>query len=180
VPDAGQPTTPPEPAHWTAGPLPGDAPAHRHRLPTRTATYWRIKALMSGGVIVGLAIWGAVGLSWPSAALRWVVVGVLAGWLVLVRAVLGPPIRRRLFWYALSDVELDVQHGWLTRRRTVIPMSRVQHLKSEQGVLARRFRLADLHLHTAAGTVVVNGLDQDEATAMRARIGLLAEVADDL
>ncbi len=165
---------------WTADALPGDSPAARGRLPTRTTAYWRVRGLISGTIVVGLAGWGAIGLSWPNAIVRWVVVAALAIWLLLIGALIGPPIRRALFWYSLSDIELDLQHGWLVQTRTVVPMSRVQHLKSEQGLLARRFRLADLHLHTAAGTVVVRGLDQDEAVSMRARISLLAQVADDL
>jgi membrane protein YdbS with pleckstrin-like domain len=160
--------------------LPGDDTSSRQRLPARTTTYWRVRALITGAIVVGLATWGAVGLSWPGPIVRWIVVGLLAVWLLVIGVGFGPPIRRRLFWYALSEIELDVQHGWLTQTRTVVPMSRVQHLKSEQGLLARRFRVADLHLHTAAGTVVVKGLDQDEAVAVRARIGLLAQVADDL
>ncbi len=160
--------------------LPGDQVAARLRLPTRTTTYWRIRGLISGVLVVGLATWGAVGLTWFTPPIRWIIVAVLAIWLLVIGVGIGPPIRRRLFWYSLSDYELDLQHGWLVQTRAVVPMSRVQHLKSEQGLLARRFRLADLHLHTAAGTVVVRGLDQDEAVAMRARIGLLAQVADDL
>ncbi len=160
--------------------LPGDELASRHRLPARTATYWRLRALGTGALVVGLATWGAVGLTWFTPAIRWAVVVGLAIWLLLINAGIGPPIRRRLFWYSLSDNELDMQHGAVVQTRTVVPISRVQHLKSEQGLLARRFRLADLHLHTAAGTVVVKGLDQDEAVAMRARIGSLAQVPDDL
>lgn len=98
----------------------------------------------------------------------------------MVGAVIRPPIRRRLFWYSLSDREIDLQHGWLVQTRTLVPMNRVQHLKSEQGLLARRFRLSDLHIHTAAGSVLVQALDEDEAADVRARISLLAHLADDI
>ncbi len=144
--------------------LPGDDSSSRQRLPARTTTYWRVRALITGVIVVGLATWGAVGLSWPGPIVRWMVVGLLAAWLLVIGVGFGPPIRRRLFWYALSEIELDVQHGWLTQTRTVVPMSRVQHLKSEQGLLAARFRVADpAPAHGGRHGGVVKGLDQDEA-----------------
>lgn len=136
--------------------------------------------MLAGGFVVGLLTWGAIGLRWPDPAVRWILVGLAACWFFVVGAVIRPPIRRRLFWYSLSDREIDLQHGWLVQTRTLVPMNRVQHLKSEQGLLARRFRLSDLHIHTAAGSVLVQALDEDEAADVRARISLLAHLADDI
>jgi membrane protein YdbS with pleckstrin-like domain len=160
-------------------PLPGDEPGSRRRLPARVLAYWRLRAFVAGVVVVGVGVFGALELDWFTPVIRWVVVGLAAAWFFGVGAVLAPPIRRRFFWYSLSDSEIDVQHGWLVETRTVVPMSRVQHLKTEQGVLARRFRLADLHIHTAAGAIVLHGMDQSEADAIRGRISVLAGLSDD-
>jgi membrane protein YdbS with pleckstrin-like domain len=160
-------------------PLPGDEPGSRRRLPSRVMAYWRLRAALEGVVVVGLGIVGALGLDWFTPVIRWVVVGLAAAWFFGVGVLVAPPIRRRLFWYSLSDSEIDVQHGWLVETRTVIPMSRVQHLKTEQGVLARRFRLADLHIHTAAGAIVLHGMDQAEADTIRGLISTLAGLSDD-
>ncbi len=159
--------------------LPGDGD-DRRRLPERTARYWRTRALLVGVPILAAAIFGALRFHWFTPTVSWIIVGVLAGWLIVVEAVIAPPVRRALFWYSLSDTEIDIQHGWLVRTRTVVPMSRVQHLKTEQGVLADRFRVANLHIHTAAGPVRLAGLDVDEAADVRARIGALAQLADDV
>jgi membrane protein YdbS with pleckstrin-like domain len=175
---AGSPTE--QPATVAASPLPGDAPAARHRLPTRTLTYWRVRALITGLLVVGLLTWWAAGADWFTPTIRWTVDGAAVVWYLLVGVLIRPVVRWKLFWYAVSDDEIDLQHGWLVQTRTVVPMNRVQHLKSEQGLLAGRFRLAVLHIHTAAGPVVVAGLDQDDAAAMRVRIGRLAHLSDDL
>lgn len=163
-----------------ASPLPGDAPAARHRLPRRTLTYWRVRALITGLLVVGLLTWWAAGSDWFTPAVRWIIDAAAVVWYLLVGVLIRPIVRWKLFWYAVSDDEIDLQHGWLVQTRTVVPMNRVQHLKSERGLLAGRFRLAVLHIHTAAGPVVVAGLDQDDATAMRVRIGRLAHLSDDL
>ncbi len=169
------------PARAGADPaLPGDDPAARHRLPARVTNYWRLRAASWGVVAAGLTTWWAIGVDWFDPVVRWCIVGLAVLWFFVIGAAIRPPIRRRLFWYSISGDEIDLQHGWLVRTRTVIPMNRVQHLKSEQGLLARRFRLSDVHIHTAAGAVVIDGLDQDEAADLRTRISALAGLADDV
>jgi len=128
----------------------------------------------------GFGSWGALELHWFNPLARWLVVVGICLWLFVISTAIGPPIRRCFFWYSFSADEIDLQHGWLVRARTVIPMSRVQHLKSEQGLLARAFRLADVHIHTAAGAVVLQCLDQEEAADLRRRISTLAGLADDV
>ena len=172
------PVLPPGPV--VALPLPGDPPTARHRLPIRTLTYWRVRALITGLLVVGAVTWWAAASDWFNPTVRWTVDGVAAVWFLLIGTLIRPLVRWKLFWYAVSDDEIDLQHGWLVQIRTVVPMNRVQHLKSERGPLAARFRLAVLHIHTAAGPIVVDGLDQDDATQLRARIGRLAQLADDL
>ncbi|GGL85085.1 PH domain-containing protein [Nakamurella endophytica] len=161
-------------------PLPGDAPEERRRLPARTATYWRVQALLTGVPVVALATLGAVTLRWPPEPLRWTVAALLFLWLVVLRGLVAPPIRRRRFWYCISADEIDLQHGVLMTTRTLVPMNRVQHLKTTQGALADRFRVASLHVHTAGGVVALHGMDRDEAARVRRRIGALAGLADDV
>lgn len=159
--------------------LPGDDPLRRHRLPGRTLSYWRLVAAASSIVGVAVAALLALVLTDIPPGVRWTAVALLALWCLVSEVVVAPAVRFRLFWYSVSATEIDLQHGWLVRTRTVVPMLRVQHLKSEQGPLARRFRLADLHVHTAAGTVTLKALDEDQARQIRNRIADAAGLADD-
>ena len=93
---------------------------------------------------------------------------------------MAPVIRRRIFWYAVDAQEIEIERGFFVVSHTVVPMTRVQHLKTEHGPLADRFRVAALHIHTAAGTVSMHALDAAEAAELRGRIGLLANLADDV
>lgn len=161
-------------------PLPGDLESAQQRVPARTMTYWRTRALLVGVPLTALSALGALRLGWPPPAVRWGVVAAVALWWLVIGAVAGPPIRRRLFWYSVSADEIDLQHGLFVVTRTVVPMNRVQHLEVRRGALADRFRVASLRIHTAAGSVAMHGLDAGEAERVRERIGRLAGLADDV
>ena len=160
-------------------PLPGDLPTERHRLPARVTTYWRWRAFCSSLPLLVLLIGLAVYLPWGPWWLRWGIVGVVvvvvaAGMIVL------PGIRYRVFWFALSQTEIDVQSGIIFTTRSVVPMRRVQSLRTERGPIADHFRVANLKIRTAAGSVSLSGLGRDEADELCARIGRLTDLADNV
>jgi membrane protein YdbS with pleckstrin-like domain len=118
-------------------------------------------------------------IPWGAWWLRWGIVAILAAILVLGMIVL-PPIRYRVFWYAISSTEIDIQHGIIFIKRSVVPMHRVQTLRTERGPMADHYRMTNLTIKTAAGSVTISGLDRTEADELCDRISRLADVADDV
>lgn len=113
------------------------------------------------------------------AAVCWILAAALTiGGAVAVALV--PPIRHAVFWYSMSDDQLDVAHGLVFRRRTVVPMHRVQSLRTERGPLARWFGLTSVRVRTAGGSVAINGLELAEGDRICDRISRLADVRDDV
>lgn len=166
-----------------AGPSPaglaGDLPTRRHRLPVRVITYWRWRAVCSALPVLVLLIGLAIILPWGDWWLRWGIVGVA----VVVAAagtIILPPIRYRVFWYAISQTELDMQDGVIFTTRSVVPMRRVQSLRTERGPLANHYRMTNLKIRTAAGSVRLGGLDRAEADRLCDRISRLTDLADDV
>jgi membrane protein YdbS with pleckstrin-like domain len=94
--------------------------------------------------------------------------------------VILPPIRYRVFWYAISPTEIDIQDGIIFTTRSVVPMHRVQTLLTERGPLADHYRMTNLKIRTAAGSVRLSGLDRGEADELCKRIGRLTDLADDV
>jgi uncharacterized protein len=160
-------------------PLAGDLPTERHRLPARVTTYWRWRAFCSSLPLLVLLISLAIYLPWGPWWLRWGVVGLFV---VVVAAcmIVLPGIRYRVFWYAISQTEIDLQKGIIFTTRSVVPMRRVQSLRTERGPIADHFRMANLKIRTAAGSVSLSGLDRDEADELCARISRLTDLADDV
>ena len=141
--------------------------------------YWRWRALGSAVPTLLLLIALAVVIPWGPWWIRWGAVGIATVLVVLGTALL-PPIRYRVFWYAISPTEVDIQHGIIFIKRSVVPMHRVQNLRTERGPIADHYRMTNLKIRTAAGSVNLSGLDRREADELCERISALADVADDV
>jgi membrane protein YdbS with pleckstrin-like domain len=100
--------------------------------------------------------------------------------LVAVAIVVLAPIRYQVFWYAISPTEIDIQHGIIFIKRSVVPMHRVQTLRTERGPMADHYRMTNLKIKTAGGSVTISGLGRVEADELCDRISRLADVADDV
>jgi membrane protein YdbS with pleckstrin-like domain len=168
-----------------SAPVPGadrpDVPdqGDRRRLSARAVVYWRIVlttwvVAVAGGatVLLLLVIDAGTVVRIAGVALAWV--------LGLASVAIVPPILWRVWWYEIGDEQVDLQQGLLVVTRTVIPMVRVQHVDLHRGPLTTRLGLAEIELHTAAGSVTIPALDADEAERIRTQVAVLARVPDDL
>jgi membrane protein YdbS with pleckstrin-like domain len=131
-------------------------------------------------VAVACVVTWRLGLSWHLKVLVLAILVAVALLYAVVRVVIVPAIRWRRWRYQVTESEIDLQCGVLFIRRTLIPMSRVQHVDTVQGPLLRRYQLASVHVSTAAGTQEIPALAVDVADALRDRIAALAGVAEDV
>jgi uncharacterized protein len=141
--------------------------------------YWRWR--MTFSVLPALVLLAGVAWVVPIGVpgLSWAVV-TLALLAVAVAIVVLPPIRYRVFWFAVSPSEIDIQHGIIFVKRTVLPLERVQSLRTERGPIADHYGMANLHIRTAGGSVSITGLRRGEADELCSRISRLTELADDV
>ena len=91
-----------------------------------------------------------------------------------------PEIAWRRWRYEVRDDEIDLRHGLLRIRRTLVPIRRVQHVDTSTGPLQAQFDLATVEFHTAAGGVEIPGLLRSEAESVRRRVAELARTRDDV
>lgn len=98
---------------------------------------------------------------------------------VAVRVVAVPQLRWRQWRYEIRESEIDLQRGAFTVRRTLVPMSRVQHVDTRRTVISEVFGLAAVVFHTAAGSNEIPALTEAEAARIRDHIADLAAMSDD-
>lgn len=156
-------------------------PDPSERIDTRAVTVWRIAAaanalvpIVAAGVAVGLGLDGLFPL--------WVAL-TIAGPLALFGIVLVfvvPKVRWMRWRYEVTEAEVYLLHGLWLRKRTLIPMTRVQHVDTKAGPLLRFFGLSSVTVATAAGEHEIPALSDEAADELRDRIAALARVTEDV
>src|SRR4051794_658394 len=129
------------------------------RVSPRAPVVWAVGAAVQGllfGVVLVVATVVAELFRLP--AWGWVLYAVL----VIAYAVAMPLYRYRVHRWESTDTAVYTQRGWLSRERRIAPMSRVQTVDLEQGVISRVLGLADVTVTTAsaAGPLRIEGLDR--------------------
>lgn len=152
------------------------------QLDPRARTLWRLSALVQTVPLVVSVVSMAAFLVWLDRIPLLVAVVIAVAVLALAALVVWtvPELLWRRWRYDIGETEVDLQHGWLTVTRTLIPMTRVQHVDTRRGPLQRRFGLASVVLFTAAGASEIPALADAVADAARDRIAALANVQEDL
>ena len=145
------------------------------RLPARARGYFRVSAVLT---VLPLLV-GAV-VAAPVLPDGWRA-GVLVALLVLaaLHVAIVPGVRWRRWRYEVREDEVDLQHGIVVVRRTLIPIRRVQHVDTETGPIQSSFGLSAVSFHTAAGSTSIPALDRAEAERVRALVAELARTRDD-
>jgi uncharacterized protein len=143
----------------------------------------------------GYFVLGSLAVTLPFVIAAFVVAGALSGdapdalvWALRVTAVavlvIGgialPLLRWRSWRYEVRDEELDLLRGAVVVRRTLIPMTRIQHVDTTRNVVGDLFGLRSVVVHTAAGSNDIPALRPAEADAIRDRIAQLARRPDEL
>lgn len=144
------------------------------RLSGSARSEWRLEQALFWVVATGVGFMLAGPLD---GVLAWLVrlvpaVGLVAGVTVV------PELRWRRWRWDVSAEAIDIRHGTLTIRRTLIPMTRVQHVDTTSDIVDQRFGLATVQIHTAAGSHKIPLLSTSDADALRDRIAELARDAD--
>ncbi len=152
------------------------------RIDLRIIQVWKIsgvlRAFLLGAVGYALAALLVRSLNWePWLAWLPIAVAVVYGGLEITML---PRLRWERWRYQVSGEEVYLQRGVWFIKRTLIPIPRIQHVDTTQGILMRRYDLAAVDISTAAGTHQIPALAVEAADELRDRIAALARVSDDV
>ncbi len=149
--------------------------------PTRTLApearvLWTLTALAQALAV--LLAGGILGARYVPENLR-VPVLALAAAAAAVHVLVLPRLRWRQWRYEVREDEIDLRRGAFTVRRTLVPMSRVQHVDTRRTVVSEMFGLAAVVFHTAAGDNEIPALKEADAAEIRDRIADLSATSED-
>jgi len=136
---------------------------------------WRAEQALGWGVAVAIAAVVSFQLDGVLALLARVLPAVA----LVACVVVVPRLRWRNWRWEVHPQAVDIRHGTLTLRRTLIPIVRVQHVETSRDLLERWLGLATVKIHTAAGSHSIPLLLAADAGEVRDRIADLAPAADE-
>ena len=143
---------------------------------------WRVTGAIQAAPILAGGAFGSYALtSWVEAPVYLAVLPVLGAIALAVLFVFVlPPLLWRRWRYEIRPLEVDLQRGLLRVTRTLVPMTRLQHVDTRRGPLQRRLGLSTVVFYTAAGPNEIPQLAKETAAEVRDRIAELTRTADGL
>lgn len=155
----------------------------QEKLDPKAVTVWRIKGIFASLIFsVFVVLYVIISeLDVIPAPPTWVY--LLLSIMIILYAVykifLIPSLRLRFWRYEVTEEEIDLYRGIFIRTRTIIPMSRVQHVDTQEGPLFRHYRLATVLISTAATQHEIPALSYEIADELRDSISQFAMVVED-
>lgn len=125
------------------------------------------------GVAVALGVAGGI-----EALMPWLPLAAAAGALAWVLVL--PRMRHERWRWELDDEELDIVAGVWSVTRTIVPLTRIQHVSVQRTGWTDLFGVVRLRVHTAADTTTIPGLEPGRADDVRDRILARLGTPDDL
>ncbi len=150
---------------------------------TSAVKVWRLSNTIGHGIAI-FSIAVLLGLdhlfgwwSWIS----WVLYGLTV--IVVLSAIYSifvePPLLQWTWRYGVNEEYVQLKHGALTRVHVLVPMTKVEYVKTNQGPLMRKFKLYNVEIGTMASSHSIPAVPEKEALALRAQIAQLAKIKDE-
>ena len=150
-----------------------------HQVAPRAVWYWFSRALI-GWLLIIVAQGVAWIFDWPVPPWKPQLMVITVA-LAAVHLTVMPRWRYRVHRWELTDDAVYTRSGWVTQEWRIAPVARIQTVDTERGPIGRLFRLAKVTVTTAsaAGPLVIDGLDDRAAMRFAAEVTAAAPAAGD-
>lgn len=91
-----------------------------------------------------------------------------------------PAIEYREWKYKIEEEKIELIRGIVIRKKTIIPISRIQNLDIHNGPIYRKFGLAGLNINTAGASHEIPALTMKEAEDLSERLKEVVEMNDQI
>lgn len=141
---------------------------------------WQLSGWISAAVyliiVIALLVLSLL-FSWPIWIFALVLVLAICG--SYIEIAVWPKLKYNQWRYEIDEDGIELKHGIIFRKRTSIPMVRVQHVDKKQGPILRHFQLATVTFSTAAGSHEIPALTDEAADDARRQIARLARISNE-
>lgn len=144
-------------------------------LATGVRAMWRSEAALAALVVVA----GASAIAaWIEALMP--ALPLVAAIYEIAAVLVLPRMRHERWRWELDEDELDIVQGVWSVTRTIVPLTRIQHVEVQRTGWTQLFGVVRVHVHTAAEATTIPGLEPARANDVRDRILARLQTPDDL
>jgi len=131
------------------------------RLDKKAMYYMYTKEILGNLIFIAILMVAGHFIPWKD----WYIQG--AKYLIIVITVIqmlaSPFYRYRVYAYKVDGESIDIKDGFLTIKRSIVPIERIHNIEISKGPLLRLFGLADLTIITAGSNIKMPMLSDEEA-----------------
>ncbi|MCM3117413.1 PH domain-containing protein [Neobacillus sp. MER 74] len=143
---------------------------------------WRISNSVGHGIvflIIGVLIVCTEILNWYG----WigVVLYIIGGITILsaIYSILIEPVFLQKTWrYKIDPQFIQLKHGKWQTQHTLIPMEKVEYVRTEQGPIMRHYQLYKIEIGTTTSSHVIPAIASEQAKRLQAEIAIYAKIQD--
>ncbi|WP_436866565.1 PH domain-containing protein [Staphylococcus pseudoxylosus] len=124
-------------------------------------------------VLTMFSVVNRVWLEWiDKEQMKWgLIIGVSIAFIYLIlNAIFIPIYRYKIFRYSIDDHVVTVRNGLWFVSVMKVPLFRIQNVDTHEGILMRKYKLANLTLSTAGGNINIKFINKTTATNLKQQI----------
>lgn len=91
------------------------------------------------------------------------IISIIVFILILIDGFINPYFRYNRYSYTINDECIDVNEGYIFKKRTIVPIERLHKLETRKGPIDQFFKVEKVILTTAGGEVSINFLEASKA-----------------
>jgi uncharacterized protein len=89
-----------------------------------------------------------------------------------------PGFVQRAWRYKIDREFVQLKYGKWQEKHTLIPMEKVEYVRTEQGPLMRRYGLYNIEIGTTTSNHVIPAIPSEEAKTLKAQIAMYAKIQE--
>jgi len=130
-------------------------------------------------IIIAILLFCAKTFDWYG----WVdpILYILGGFIILsaIYSIFIHSIYLQHTWrYEIDQEFIQLKHGKWTQQHTLIPMEKVEYVRTEQGPIMRQYKLYNIEIGTTTSNHVIPAIPAEEAQQLKAQIATFAKIKE--
>lgn len=149
------------------------------KLDKTSVKVWTISSII--GFIITLIIYMAYLFVIPYFKFKFIgtIIFIVILILTLIDIVVISKLKYKYWSYSILEDSINLNFGVLWKKSVTIPISRVQYVDTSQGILARKYNLMELTIHTAGGQHIIPSLSAERGEEVKSKITELIRKDDE-